>query len=174
MIDEEAQEIDPFHGEALGPDEPAAVEAIPGSDIDRLHLVPEVAAKARELWRQAPDVRFTSGRRDIDQQAHAMAARVLHHRQWIAQTYRSTAAIRALQHWVDAHPGAQTVEAIAAGLAHVMRSLPDAQLQGISRHLTGRAFDVAPHTAPVTAILDLHPRTFLQHEGGLVIWHVDF
>jgi hypothetical protein len=171
-FEEEEQDIDPFHELFHKEEEMTRLEAS-STDIASLNLAPDVAKKARELNKHAPSVRFTSGRRDIAKQARAMANNIVHNRKWIEQTYRSTAAIRALQQWVDAHPSADTNE-IATGLAQVMKGMPSAQQMGISRHLSGRAFDVQPNSCPESAIWALSPRTFLQKEGGLVIWHVDF
>lgn len=172
VFEEEEQDVDPFHEEGINLGDENILEA--GSDIDRLNLSPDVAEKALELRRQAPGVRFTSGRRDIARQARAMAGNVVRNRRWIEQTYRSTTAIRALQQWVNSHPSADTVDEIALGLANLMNAMPEAQRIGISRHLSGRAFDVQPNSCPESAITALGPRQFLQREGGLVIWHVGF
>jgi hypothetical protein len=142
--------------------------------IDALDLAPDVARKAAALKRACPQVVFTSGRRTIAQQAHAMAVNTQVKRSWIRDTYAHSAASVKLQAWVDAHPGAVTVDAIAAGLERVMRTLPLAELVHLSRHLTGRAFDVQPHSCPVAAIQVLSPALFLQNEGHLVRWHVQF
>jgi hypothetical protein len=174
---ETAPDADPFHSSELdedlslsGDEGPEATDA----DIVRLNLDPDVAEKARELRRRAPGVRFTSGRRDIRRQARAMAGNVVRRRRWIEQTYRSTPAIRALQQWVDSHPEANTADEIAAGILAVLNSLSVEQRMTISRHLSGRAFDIAPGSAPESAVRALQPRKFLTREGGLTIWHVDF
>ncbi|HTE21059.1 MAG TPA: hypothetical protein VK689_22055, partial [Armatimonadota bacterium] len=107
-------------------------------------------------------------------QARAMAGNVVRNRQWIAQTYRASDAIRQLQNWVNTHPQANTAAEIAQGLLSVMNSMSDSQRSGISRHLSGRAFDIQPGSCPVSAVQALHPQRFLTREGGLVIWHVQF
>jgi hypothetical protein len=80
---------------------------------------------------------------------------------------------------VDQHPEAKTVDAITAGLEQVMKSMAPEELMKISRHLTGRAFDVRPVTKNAAAIKadilklpGLHK--FLDKEGGLVRWHAQF
>jgi hypothetical protein len=57
--------------------------------------------------------------------------------------------------------------------------MPEAELVKISRHLTGKAFDVRPVTknaaaikADIRALSGLHK--FLEKEGGLVRWHAQF
>jgi hypothetical protein len=154
------------------PNNPPEVTGVP--EIDRLNLRPEVARKALKLKQAAPGVVFTSGRRTIAQQAHAMATNVVHQRDWIEQTYLTSPAIRKLQEWVNAHPQARTVDQIAAGLEQVMNSLTEQQQLRISKHLTGRAFDIQPRSAPISAIEALHPTLFLQREGNLERWHVQF
>jgi V8-like Glu-specific endopeptidase len=172
MSEDDLVDVDPLHAEDFNSEEEDILEAV--SDIDRLNLEADVARKAKELRRRAPGVIFTSGRRDIARQARAMAGNVVLNRRWIEQTYRSSPAIRSLQQWVNSHPSADTVDEIANGLTALMRAMPQAQLMTISKHLSGRAFDVKPNSCPVSAIEALSPRQFLQREGGLVIWHVSF
>ena len=96
--------------------------------------------------------------------------------QWIGKTYIAGAK---LQQWVDQHPEAKTVDAITAGLEQVMKAMAPEELTKISRHLTGKAFDVRPVTKNAAAIKadilklpGLHK--FLDKEGGLVRWHAQF
>jgi hypothetical protein len=105
-----------------------------------------------------------------------MANNVVINRKWIGQTYLAGAK---LQQWVDQHPEAKTIDQITAGLEQVMNGMKEEELVKISRHLTGRAFDVRPVTANAAAIKadilklpGLHK--FLEKEGGLVRWHAQF
>ncbi len=84
-----------------------------------------------------------------------------------------------IQQWVDQHPEAETVDAITRGLEQTMNTMPEADLMKISRHLTGRAFDVRPIIlnarvikADISKLPDLDK--FLDHEGGHVRWHAQF
>jgi hypothetical protein len=142
--------------------------------IDKLNLEPAVAQKALQLKHEAPGVVFTSGRRSVTDQARAMAQNVAKRRDFIQKTYVPSPGIHQLQQWVNSHPEATTVSEIAAGLEHVMNGLPQEQLLHISKHLTGHAFDVKPHSCTVSQIEALHPAKFLQHEAGLERWHVQF
>src|SRR6266567_4439024 len=119
--------------------------------IEELQLEPIADQAARLLQQKRPDIEFTSGRRTVAQQAHAMAANIvsLHDRQFIGRTYLAGAK---LQQWVDAHPNAVTIDAITAGLLEVMNAMADAEVLKISRHLTGRAFDVRPVAQNAEAI----------------------
>ena len=144
--------------------------------IDELQLEPVAKNAATILQTKYPQLQFTSGRRSIFQQAHAMANNVVVNRKWIGQTYLAGAK---LQQWVDKHPEAKTVDAVTAGLEQTMKTMPEADLLKISRHLTGKAFDVRPVTKNAAAIKadilklpGLHK--FLDKEGGLVRWHAQF
>lgn len=147
--------------------------------IEALNLADTARAAAYTLKRAHPEVTFTSGRRDRRAQARAMAGNVALNRQWIVQTYLDSEASRACQRWVDAHPEATTSAAIAEGLAAVLEALPDVQAGRISKHLSGEAFDVQPVTANAeqikTTIRALPGMVkFLEKEGGLIRWHVQF
>ena len=144
--------------------------------IEEMNLEPTAKNAAKILQSKHPTIEFTSGRRGIFQQAHAMARNVVLNRHWIGQTYIAGAK---LQQWVDQHPEAKTVDEVTAGLEQVMKAMPQDELVKISRHLTGRAWDVRPVTANAAAIKadilslpGLHK--FLDHEGGLVRWHAQF
>src|ERR1700732_4414217 len=105
--------------------------------IEELKLEPTADNAARLLQQKHPNIQFTSGRRDVPQQAHAMASNIvsLNDRQWIGKTYLAGAK---LQQWVDDHPDAVTVDQITAGLQDTMNAMAEADLLKISRHLTGR------------------------------------
>lgn len=148
--------------------------------IESLKLSPAAKTAAELLQKQYPDIMFTSGRRDLDGQARAMAGNVVKKRDWIKDTYRENDASKACQKWVDDHPEAKTQKEIGAGLAETFEKLGPKAGQ-ISRHLTGDAFDVEPVKDEAKAeaikksIKDLPGvKQFLDHEGGLEIWHVGF
>jgi hypothetical protein len=146
--------------------------------IEELNLEPVAKEAARLLQEKHPHIEFTSGRRNVVQQAHAMAANIvsLHDRQWIRRTYLAGAV---LQKWVDDHPHAVTIDQITAGLHDTMSAMAEADLLKISRHLTGRAFDIRPVTENAAAIeSDIRAlpglQKFLDKEGGHVRWHAQF
>jgi len=111
--------------------------------IEEMRLAPIAKNAATIIKSKHPMLEFTSGRRDIRQQAHAMAANIvaLHDRKWIGKTYLAGAKLQA---WVDKHPEAVTVDALTNGLEQTMNAMPEQERTKISRHLTGRAFDVRP------------------------------
>ena len=146
--------------------------------IEELQLEPVADHGARLLQQKHPNIEFTSVRRTIAQQAHAMAANIvsLNDRQFIGRTYLAGAK---LQQWVDAHPNAVTVDVITAGLLEVMNGMAEDEVLRISRHLTGRAFDVRPVTQNAEAIkADIRAlpglNKFLEKEAGHVRWHAQF
>ena len=146
--------------------------------IDELQLQADVKEAAKTLKEKHPNLVFTSGRRSIHQQAHAMAANIVtfHDRQWIGKTYLAGAK---LQHWVNTHPDAVTVDQITAGLEATMNAMSQAELFKVSKHLTGRAFDIRPVTTNAHAIIaDIQALPglvkFLKEEGGHVRWHAQF
>jgi hypothetical protein len=146
--------------------------------IEELKLEPVAEQAARLLQQKHPQIEFTSGRRNVAQQAHAMAANIvsLRDRQWIGETYLAGAV---LQKWVDDHPNAVTIDQITAGLQETMSAMAEADLLKISRHLTGRAFDIRPVTQNAAAIeSDIRAlpglQKFLDKEGGHVRWHAQF
>ena len=158
---------------------PASDAAENDPDIEALNLTGNAKKGAYALKKAHPSVSFTSGFREKEDQARAMAQNVVKKRTWIGNTYYPTKLSQALQKWVDDNPDKTTVDDIAAGLLSILNDATDAQLSGLSKHLTGEAFDVQPVDTDADAIkktirgLDkLHK--FLESEDGLVRWHAQF
>lgn len=163
----------------------AAAEVVAAStettdpDIEALDLRGAAKKGAYALKKAHPTVTFTSGRRDRAEQASAMASNVVKNRKWIEETYFPTKASKACQKWVDDNEEATTQDAIAEGLLSVLNEFTGAQLAGLSKHLSGDAFDVQPVETNADAIkktirgLDGLDK-FLEKEGGLVRWHAQF
>jgi hypothetical protein len=151
----------------------------PDPKIEALELN-ETAKNAAYLLKQKhPNIIFTSGRRNKNDQARAMASNVVKNRKWIVQTYKPTAVSAACQKWVDTNPQATTRAAIQAGLVTVLQGFDDLALRGLSKHLSGDAFDVQPVTENADAIkADIRSLEgldkFLDKEGGLIRWHAQF
>jgi hypothetical protein len=164
-------------GAAAGAAAAAGTETDP--NIEALNLRGNARNGAYALKKAHPSVKFTSGRRDKEAQASAMAGNVVKKRKWIQNTYVSTTVSQACQKWVDDNPEKTTKEDIAAGLLSVLNEFADAQLAVLSKHLSGDAFDVQPVETDADAIkktireLDKLHR-FLEKEDGLVRWHAQF
>jgi len=158
---------------------PVADTADNDPDIEALNLTGNAKKGAYALKKAHPSVTFTSGFREKEDQARAMAQNVVKKRTWIGNTYYPTKTSQALQKWVDDNKDKTTVEDIAAGLLSILNDCTDAQLSGLSKHLTGEAFDVQPVDTDADAIkktirgLDKLHR-FLESEDGLVRWHAQF
>jgi hypothetical protein len=146
--------------------------------IEELNLTPVAENAARLLQQRYPQLEFTSGRRNVSQQARAMAWNIVKtgNPKWIAGTYKAAAK---LQQWVDAHPDAKSIDEIAAGLQTTMETMPEDELLKVSKHLTGKAFDIRPVVEGAAAIKD-YIRTlpgltiFLDKEAGVTRWHAQF
>jgi hypothetical protein len=66
-------------------------------NISSLDLSPKAKKAAEALLKEYPDIMFTSGRRDLADQARAMAGNVVKKRDWIKKTYMVNAASTACQ-----------------------------------------------------------------------------
>jgi hypothetical protein len=147
-------------------------------------LTPVMRAHATALKAIFPSVIYLSGRRDIDEQAFAMAKNVVVNRRFILRTYRQG---HLLQMAVDQHPEATTVHELTTVLADALRAMPEEDLAKISDHFTGNAVDLFPlearneagqyyPTAIGRAVIDwirAQPETkvFMTRESGLLRWH---
>jgi hypothetical protein len=156
-----------------------APENAKDADIEGLDLSDIAKKAAYELKKKHPAVTFTSGRRDKEDQARAMAGNMVQNRNWIEDTYAESKASKACQKWVNENKEAKSVEEIAAGLKGVLDGLSEAELAQLSKHLTGEAFDVQPVEKDAAAIKKtIRGLTglskFLDREGGLVRWHAQF
>lgn len=152
-------------------------------DIYRLGLVGNAELAAKDLAASHPDAVFTSGKRSREEQASAMAENILNDgRQWINRTYKASLARDACQSWVTANPLATTKTEIESGLLSILETLSETQLEKLSLHMSGRAFDVRPVPGLSGTMILLTLRnvvhkyggTLLEKEGGLIRWHAQF
>src|SRR5690242_7886468 len=93
--------------------------------IEALNLNDTAKLAAYKLKARFPYVTFTSGRRDKQAQASAMASNVILNRTWIRETYISCEAIDACQRWVNEHPQKLSKDDIANGLKSVLDQFND-------------------------------------------------
>lgn len=147
--------------------------------LAHLNLAPRAEAGARSLSIQFPQLVFTSGRRNLESQAHAMATHVVDDPLWIDKTYRRG---HPLQLAVDRYRLTATrwdVNGLTDALWLALRAMPSAEQMGISRHLSGHAFDCAWDAAcgPDAAASAMRlpgVEEVLTNEGGFHILHVQF
>src|SRR5512141_956538 len=147
--------------------------------IESLNLEPVAEAGARKLLEAFPHIEFTSGRRSVRDQARAMSQNVVSNRRWIEQTYKASEASQALQNFVNANPHVTSAQAFEEAFATILEGFSSEQLTHLSKHLGGRAFDIKPTNKNAAEIKAMARSLagvskFLDREGGLVRWHVQF
>lgn len=140
--------------------------------VTQLGLRGSALQAALEYEHKYPDAVFTSGRRQIADQARAMGQNTVLNRKWIVQTYKSSVGARACQAWVDTNPLATTASQLAAGIEGTLKTLSDSDLALLSCHLSGDAFDVQPDgdfdkDEFLKALAVKYGGKFLEKEGGL-------
>jgi hypothetical protein len=142
-------------------------------------LVGDALNVATELLRRFPDAELTSGKRDLKEQAAAMATNVLKERGWIGATYKPSPVSQALHAWALEKRHVRVKGDLAFGLLDMMRRFTPFELGKLSLHLTGEAFDVRPmNTARGMSLKKYLAEAaadkggkFLEREGGLIRWH---
>ncbi len=148
-------------------------------EIESLNLAPTARSAAYALKKAHPSVKFTSGRRDKEEQARAMASNVVKNRKWIEETYLNSPLCKKCQDWVDNHPSKRTQGEIQQGLMSVFNASNDDDLGKFSKHLSGMAFDIRPVESNAERIKKIIRGLsgldkFIEKEGGLVRWHAQF
>jgi hypothetical protein len=145
-------------------------------------LNPVCADIAQQFLDQFPTAILTSGRRNIEDQARAMAANSALNSQWIVQTYMMSQVSQACQLVVSQRLKITGQPATTADIVAVLNEFSPYYLRQLSWHLSGDAFDVQP-TADVQMPIVLQALVsaritaggfgkFLVKEGGLTRWHV--
>lgn len=151
--------------------------------VEQLKLAPLMKQRAQELQAYCSNVKFISGRRDVQSQAEAMAKNIITNRQYLHQTYRNAAE---LQTALDMNPQATTVDEIADVLHDVMVRWTEAEKDKLSDHFAGNAVDIQAMeirrdgkwhlTEEGRAVADWiykcpDTKLFLTREAGQVRWH---
>lgn len=111
--------------------------------IDDLRLSPNARQGAVIVLAKHPGIVFTSGRRDVRDQARAMAENTIRYgTDWLGQTYKNQAMVQALVTWTHTHPDrASSVGLMTDGF---YRTLIDDQAGSLTQfpHVRGDAFDI--------------------------------
>lgn len=151
--------------------------------VEDLDLAPHAKAGAQSLVDAFGTlIKFTSGRRSIADQCRVMARNIVNtnDRKWIEKTYANSGARKKLQDWVDANATATTEAQLKTGLEGVMNALSSAELNAISYHFAGAAFDLVPVGGTdgdkIKKAIPLlpHYRKWKDGESGVDVWHVEF
>lgn len=156
-----------------------------GLMIAQLQLAPNARRGAEWVRARHPEIVFTSGRRDVLDQARVMAQNTVKYgRAWIEQTYRPSPMIDTLKEWLHRHDDIQETKQIADGFYACLLACHSGDLSRLSRHLTGDAWDAAwPGDAMGEAIVEDIQRNMpaeyeldkvIDREGGLRVLHVQF
>lgn len=156
-----------------------------GLNIAQMQLAPNARRGAEWVLARYPHIVFTSGRRDVLDQARVMAQNTLRYgRGWIRATYRHSPMIDTLCGWLADHPEAATVPVMAHGFYECLLACHSGELTRFSRHLTGDAFDAAwpgdeageKMAADIRATMpaDYGLHRVIDREGGLRVLHVQF
>jgi len=152
-----------------------------------LGLIEPALSAAIALEQQFPEIVFTSGRRSREDQARAMAQNIaIAGSGWLRRTYKDTPIRRAISARLNVKPKMAEASQIQAAILEELNHYSDIALMGLSKHIGGLAFDLRPMVdskgrptrageAVIAAIAGLPGlQTFLDHEGGLVRWHLQF
>lgn len=148
--------------------------------IDELNLDPIMKRRAEELLARCPWVVYTSGRRDLQAQARAMAQNhVADPQAYLTKTYRNGKVFLAAI--VELAPVDQrSVEKVATAIRSVFEEQPDAL---VWKHRDGTCVDIQPledafgdptvKGQEVIRFIQNCPDTvrFIMREGGLRRWH---
>jgi hypothetical protein len=159
--------------------------------IDEMNLSPNTKRAAQLVLERYPKAQFTSGRRDMRAQAHAMAVNTIRYgMDWLGQTYKNQDMVRSLVNWVYAHLGeAGSVEKVTEGFYQTLVSEQVGQLAQFP-HCRGDAFDIAcprntngqineVETTTIRHIIEALPlelglQLVLTHEGEHRVIHAQF
>lgn len=147
--------------------------------VEELGLTGMALAAAQEFSDDFPDADYTSGRRGLEAQAHAVAEDVLLDRDFVKNTYREGVVKDAVQAWIENATQPLTQDRLAAGILAVLQTFSDDDLAHFSIHLSGEAFDVRPVFTPrgllmkarLYELATIYGGKFLEHEGKLIRWH---
>lgn len=162
-----------------------------GFTIEQLRLAPN-ARRAAELVQAAhPQAQFTSGRRDVYDQARVMAANVVRlGAHWLKDTYRDPRLVKLLMTYVAENPEqAASATLLTNGFYEALVTHYAGELTRFP-HLRGDAFDLAwpvyadgvidrttgnamCHTIE-TLPVELGLRMILKREGKLDVIHAEF
>lgn len=157
-----------------------------GLTIAQMKLAPNARKGAEWVQARHPQVVFTSGRRDVRDQARVMANNVTKYgRGWLFATYKPTPILSTLNGWMEQHPTVTESKLIADGFYDCLLACHSGQLTTLSRHLTGDAWDAQWPASDeegerICADIETHmPAEYqmsklIKREGALRVIHVQF
>lgn len=154
--------------------------------IAQMKLSPNARKGAEWAKTRHPNLVFTSGRRDVRDQARVMANNVTKYgRGWLIATYKPTPILKTLNGWLDANPSVADSKTIADGFYDCLLACHSTDLSAVSRHLTGDAWDAqwpASNEEGERIAADIRQQMpaeygldkVITREGALRVIHVQF
>lgn len=142
--------------------------------LDLAPLMEEHAVRLLELF---PSVRYTSGRRSLHQQAHAMAVNHVQDKEYLVRTYVHAAEFLAA---IENDGLEDSVDSVSEAIYNTLLEMPELIK---AAHLNGDAVDLVPMETKygistlvgmdVISWIKACPATtdFRTREGGLRRWH---
>lgn len=114
-----------------------------GLTIEEMRLSPNARKAAQLVLKNHPEVVFTSGRRDLKDQARAMAHNVfLYGCEWLVQTYRNQDMVKALTDWMEENlDQTHSAKALSEGFYNTLMTQQAGQFAQFP-HCRGDAFDI--------------------------------
>ena len=111
--------------------------------LDEMRLSPNARYAAQLVLARHPSVVFTSGRRDVREQAKAMAANTLRYGvAWLGQTYKNRQMVEELESWMEQNlEKTASLSMLAEGFYLTLQSTQAGQLSQFP-HCRGDAFDI--------------------------------
>jgi hypothetical protein len=153
-------------GTVAAADAGTATDSASDAEIDGLDLQSDVADAARYLKKQISSVRFTSGRRSLEEDSAAVAGNIVANRSYV-DIFVDSRPKRLIKKWVDDHPTA-TKQEITNALVTILEPMNETERSYWSLHLGGRAFDISQGSCTLADLQKVFPRA-LQEETH---WHV--
>jgi hypothetical protein len=115
-----------------------------GLTIDEMRLSPNAKKAAQLVLKAHPDARFTSGRRDVMDQARVMAQNVVRYGPtWLKDTYKDQRMVALLMTYTEENrEKASSAKLLATGFYETLQEHFAGQLTKFP-HVRGDAFDIA-------------------------------
>lgn len=112
--------------------------------IAQMQLSPNAQHAAQIVYERHPTINFTSGRRDVKDQARAMAANTIRYGVgWLGETYKNQEMVHHLEQWMEQNlEKTASIGAMSEGFYQTLVSTQMGQLAQFP-HCRGDAFDMA-------------------------------
>ena len=162
-----------------------------GLTIAQMRLSPNAQHAAEMIFQAHPTIVFTSGRRDVRQQAEAMAVNTIRYGVgWLGQTYKNRQMVEQLEGWMEQNlEKTASVQQMTEGFYRTLVAEQSGQLIQFP-HCRGDAFDIAcprfasgqvdeQQTTLIKSIIESLPtalglQLILTREGAHRIIHAQF